>query len=551
MSLKDTVLRWAQDHDLVMTEHPVTLDTAAKVSKKYGTTGENLCQGFVLDETIARCANYRECNGLSLWSVTSRGKVVGLMLFSPTFSERAHFWGNDADYPGFKVQHPHFNRPHEVSDLLVFCARGGPQGVGQLLVLLALSMSQKGLFVQVGLIMNRMELTRDNLTPEELRDYGGAVQETYFVDRPYYSEAAFHIYGKLGFENVHVTTDQGARWASLYFYYPGKPTRAFLQQQLNHLDQKNKRSGQAARRMDRLQDQTENFLLDALPTDPNLFSNVMHASQPAASSSSSAVPALRFPDLDASVPRNDLEQVNPFPGAGPNQVQVGGQGGSYVLPSNVGLHDVSMRLSPGFANHQFGLGLTSPGGQHSPGGLGSPGPGQLGSLGSLGSLDIGGGGLGSGQGFDNFDNLDLGGGMGGMGSLGGPRISFTPPTLVPVPSNKPAPKRRKSKDKVRKPKVVKPKQVKGTPTCPECGKTFARATNMRRHLKTHFEAEEHACKHCDHVAHRRADLQTHMNRRHSRIKPYKCDVCSHRSGSLSDKYKHMEDKHKHSRKKRK
>jgi hypothetical protein len=531
MSLKDTVLRWAQDHQLLVEQHPVDLDSADKLAKKYGSTGENMCQDFVLDETISKCANYPECKGLSLWTVKSKGKVVGLMLFSPHFSARSHYWGDQA-FPGFHVQHRNFEKDeHQVSDLLVFCARGGPKGVGQLLVLLALALSgPKGLFVQVGLVMKSFQLTRDNMTPEERKLHRDAVGETYFVQRPYYSQAAFHIYGKLGFEHVHVHDDYNRPWTSLYFYRPNRPTRKELMDHLSHLDSKGKKSRKASRRMEQVQDHTFDLLDDILPEDPNLFGNMMHADQFASSSphdnAQGGVGLLDFPQLNRGPSGNLLDMMDPFPGAGPNQVDTG-SGNGLVLNSDVPLTDLQIPLSPGFLDDQFGFG----------GGLNDSF--DFGQMGRTDSLDFGQFGRRGSLDLDNMPSFDF-----SIPTVPAPQESSSSiqgPTIVITPS-KPAKK---------KPAKKRTKKVKTPPTCPECQKVFTRATNMRRHHKTHFETKKtFPCPHCKHKAHRSRDLQLHMDRKHSRIKPYKCDICKHTSGSLSDKYSHMEKKHKHSRRKR-
>jgi Zinc finger, C2H2 type len=73
-----------------------------------------------------------------------------------------------------------------------------------------------------------------------------------------------------------------------------------------------------------------------------------------------------------------------------------------------------------------------------------------------------------------------------------------------------------------------------THECDKCGKNFARATHLKRHLMTHEDFKPIQCTSCEKRFTRMDHLNHHVLSHHSESKPFHCDVPDCRKGFLKE-----------------
>ena len=78
-------------------------------------------------------------------------------------------------------------------------------------------------------------------------------------------------------------------------------------------------------------------------------------------------------------------------------------------------------------------------------------------------------------------------------------------------------------------------------TCPECSKTFTRATILKDHLRAHEGTRPYDCGTCGRAFTRRWDLKSHAQI-HEKSAPYNCDACGARFQRKRDVLRHQERK---------
>lgn len=75
-------------------------------------------------------------------------------------------------------------------------------------------------------------------------------------------------------------------------------------------------------------------------------------------------------------------------------------------------------------------------------------------------------------------------------------------------------------------------------TCPQCNKTFNRASNLRAHIKTHSENKPYKCDFCGKGFHQKIDKRIH-HYTHTGEKPHKCKKCGRGFKQLTHLNYHM------------
>ena len=79
-------------------------------------------------------------------------------------------------------------------------------------------------------------------------------------------------------------------------------------------------------------------------------------------------------------------------------------------------------------------------------------------------------------------------------------------------------------------------------SCERCGKCFAKATYMKRHMITHTGNKSHTCKVCHKLFSFPAKLEVHM-RTHTGEKPFECKFCSKKFTQTSARSGHVRRNH--------
>ncbi len=173
-----------------------------------------------------------------LWAAKHRGVFRGFMLVRHGLKTDIR-WnptpGSNALFTGFIPQVDGFDNKR-VIDILMLCSHGGPQGMGQLLVLVALALSSHGTFLQLSIRMEEHRVTDSELTHEE--KFGPPLAregDKYLVIRHKFMEVAQHIYTKFGFHQVDVRDNAGYHVGGVFYYRPERLTRAELDKYLDHL----------------------------------------------------------------------------------------------------------------------------------------------------------------------------------------------------------------------------------------------------------------------------------------------------------------------------
>lgn len=348
---KNVVFNWAKSHGLSISMFKIP-NAGDNLLKRYGSQGlYPMCEDMVPDLAWEKCGNYPGCKHVAVFEVKRGKKVVGVMLMAIKFSARAHHWGDDETFQGFHVQDPEFD-PNRVSDLLIFCTKDNQAKVGQLLLILSMALSlDGGLFSQVGLVMKPYEITSENMTAEEKKKFPGmenrVVGTTYMVQRPYYTQAAFHMFEKYGFRQVRVTNNMDETLTSLYFFRPKPLKGKELKSALKKLEHIPRKPGHEAKQALNLQQQAETDIDRSLPQNPFLVDRMVSGSMAfnrthdskTSGESSDGVALLDFPLVHPS--GNLLDNISVH--AGPNTVTYPGHD-PLILPSDVSLNDIPVQM---------------------------------------------------------------------------------------------------------------------------------------------------------------------------------------------------------------
>lgn len=201
---------------------PVTSENLSLIQSDMNSapTASNVeCNFGVAAHFIQQCDNRCE-----LWAARIGTTYHGFMLLRHGLQSDLRWLAPETmPSPGFVPSVAGFD--HErVLDILVLCSHGGPRGIGQLLVLTALAMAHHGVFLQLSIRMERV--------PNQSR----MGSEQFLVVRHVYLDAAKHIYDKLGFVQVPVHDNQGQGVGGIYYYRPNRLTDDELTQHLKHLE---------------------------------------------------------------------------------------------------------------------------------------------------------------------------------------------------------------------------------------------------------------------------------------------------------------------------
>lgn len=232
-SAVNPMLEWLRGHLKVDIQHLAltreNLTNLQSYMSSYATAGPLQCNFDAAFEYLNKCDGDPNC---SLYAAVANGKYHGFMMIrhglrpdlrwmpSP---EAAH-----QPFPGFWPQADDFDM-ERVTDILVLCSHGGPRGLGQLLVLWALALSQHGVFLQLSIRIETMT-TDFSDDPSAI-----PVGSKYLVMRHAYLDAAQHIYSKFGFRPVKVLNNHGGQVGGIFYYRREPLTRRELTRYLSHL----------------------------------------------------------------------------------------------------------------------------------------------------------------------------------------------------------------------------------------------------------------------------------------------------------------------------
>lgn len=175
----------------------------------------------------------------TLYAIKDRGRFYGFMILRKGLkpdlrwdpSPQAVAAGTP--FPGFYPRWGPSVHPDEVLDILVLCSHGGRAGLGQLLVLYALTLAKHGVFLQMSIRVETVQsLVGDDPEAQLTSDL------TYLVTNYVVLEAARHIYTKFGFHPVEVHTAEGRRVGGIFYFREQPLTSAELKGYLDHLQHK-------------------------------------------------------------------------------------------------------------------------------------------------------------------------------------------------------------------------------------------------------------------------------------------------------------------------
>ncbi|CAF4837531.1 unnamed protein product, partial [Rotaria socialis] len=80
--------------------------------------------------------------------------------------------------------------------------------------------------------------------------------------------------------------------------------------------------------------------------------------------------------------------------------------------------------------------------------------------------------------------------------------------------------------------------------CNDCGLTFKRKENLRRHmLSVHEKLKPHKCPHCEYASSVKGPLSQHIKAVHEKLKPHKCSHCEYACSQKGDLSKHIKSVH--------
>lgn len=247
-----------------------------------------------------------------LWAAKVGDSFQGFMMIRRGLQPDLRWRPQDpaAAFRGFHVRSPHFD-PDRVLDILVLCANGGLRGVGQLLVLTALTMSTHGVFLEFTMTL---EIGQPPPPSDVKNEWMPWVQPNFegglHYNHGYYTRAQ-EMYIKLDFQQVEVLDDESKPWQGLYMYRDKVMTLHELSARLKYLT----RHGTVTNVPELSQaDQ------DAVPVDAQAFEAWLNrrgsdvdATAASAIRAGSAVPVF-------GVPGETDTDTAPFPGAGPSSV---------------------------------------------------------------------------------------------------------------------------------------------------------------------------------------------------------------------------------------
>jgi len=194
----------------------------------YPTDSAMQCNFDAAFQYLDQCEGDPKC---SLYAAMVDGKYYGLMMLrhglKPDLRWRPSPEVAHQPFPGFRPQVDGFDA-RRVTDILILCSHGGPRGLGQLLVLWALALSQHGVFLQLSI---RIETVETDFADPSSQLVGGK----YLVTQHTYLEAAEHIYQKFGFRPVTVKNNRDEAVGGI-FYYRGEPLTEYeLTGYMSHL----------------------------------------------------------------------------------------------------------------------------------------------------------------------------------------------------------------------------------------------------------------------------------------------------------------------------
>lgn len=322
----------------------------------YPTDSAMQCNFDAAFQYLDQCEGDEKC---SLYAAMVDGKYYGLMMLrhglKPDLRWRPSPEVAHQPFPGFRPQVDGFDA-RRVTDILILCSHGGPRGLGQLLVLWALALSQHGVFLQLSIRIETVEVDFSN--DPSAQWVGGK----YLVTQHTYLEAAEHIYQKFGFRPVAVENNRGEPVGGI-FYYRGEPLTDYeLTGYMSHL----KSHGVVVDVPEMSESALAMDLPQELTADTVPFLEAGMAAQPL---SGSYPPNLWDPepffsggDTVLADNNNDSETYlaqqsipvfeiagannNDFPGAGPARVD------NIPVPSNQPL--LLVTPAPGFVHHHHG-----------------------------------------------------------------------------------------------------------------------------------------------------------------------------------------------------